>query len=376
MDEIKKKMVKARAGLILSSPFFASIALHLKLKEDNTPYNLYGTAYTDSVVLGYNSGYIRGLKQAQVVGLICHEVLHISMMHPFRRQSREIEKWNVACDYAINSIVTKSGFDLPPGGCIDEKYKGMSAEEIYRILPNPPQKDGNILFGNIKDYVSSKSEDCKDYSRSISQQEKEWKITVVRAVIAAKNCGRMPAGLERIIGEVLEPKLPWREILSRFVTENSRNDYTWKQPNARYLYAGLYLPGLNIPTLGTICVIIDTSGSISQHELDLFASELHAMLTNYPGTEVIAIYVDARVANVETISLEDFHFSAKGGGGTDFKPGFEYIREEGIIPTCVFYFTDGLCNSYPDPPDYPTMWVQSGGATLDPPFGEIISIED
>ncbi|MCK4694951.1 MAG: hypothetical protein KAT74_04270, partial [Candidatus Cloacimonetes bacterium] len=188
----------------------------------------------------------------------------------------------------------------------------------------------------------------------------------------AKAQGKLPAGLERMIQEALQPKLPWREILARFITENARNDYTWKQPNKRYLYADMYLPSLNTPTLGSIVIIVDTSGSISQKELDIFASELHSILSTYPGTEIKVIYVDAKVAGVGTLNIYDFKLQAKGGGGTDFKPGFEYIEKEGLMPACVIYFTDGYCDSFPDSPDYPVLWILTGKAGFTPPFGEVI----
>jgi len=377
--ETNKKLTKARAGLVLSSPFFASIALHLKLLEDKgCP-----TAYTDSVVLGYNPDYIDKLSLSEVKALICHEVLHIAMLHPFRRNNRHKFKWNAACDYAINPIVKNAGFSLPKGALLDDSYKDMEAEIIYSQLPDPLKLPAaSVMLGEVRDYKQDKGQNKSksktrsgNYANTRAQQEKNWKIAIARATAIAKAQGRLPANLDRKIEEILQPKLPWKEILARFITENARNDYTWKQPNKRYLYAGLYLPGLNVPTLGTIAVIIDTSGSISQNELNIFASELHAILSIYPGTEIKVIYVDTQVANVETIDINDFQLHARGGGGTDFKPGFAYLEKENILPSCVIYFTDGYCNSFPEPPDYPTLWILTDKANFQPSFGEVIRME-
>jgi len=369
MDTTIKKITKARAGLVLSSPFFASIALHLKLKEDQECE----TAYTDSIVLGYNPEFIDKHSNAEVKGIICHEVLHVAMLHPFRRNSRDKLRWNIACDYAINMIVKDSGFTLPEGALLDDKYKGLEAEVIYSQLPKQLQLPStSVMIGDVKDYEQDKGD---ANSNTPSQQEQNWKITLTSAATIAKAQGKLPAGLDRMIQEILQPKLPWREILSRFITENAKNDYTWTQPNKRYLYSGLYLPGLNVPTLGTIAVIIDTSGSISQKELDTFASELLSILTIYPGTEIKVIYVDTKVAATETVNLYDFQLHAKGGGGTDFKPGFEYIEKEVIMPSCVIYFTDGWCDSFPEAPDYPTLWVSTDRTNFKPTFGEVIFME-
>ena len=365
--DVKPKLTKARAGLVLSAPFFASIALQLKLKEDQKC----STAYTDSVVLGYNPDFISELSNAEVKGLICHEVLHIAMLHPFRRNNRDQMRWNIACDYAVNPIVKDSGFSLPEGALSDARFKDLEAEVIYNQLPKSI-KIPIALMGEVRDYKQDKSDSKGSHANTLPQQLKSCKITIARAAAVAKAQGKLPAGLERMIQEALQPKLPWREILARFITENARNDYTWKQPNKRYLYSGLYLPGLNVPTLGTIAVIIDTSGSVSQRELSKFATELHSILSTYPGTEIKVIYVDSKVANVETIDIYDFQLHAKGGGGTDFKPGFEYVEKEGLMLTCILYFTDGYCDSFSDSPDYPVLWILTDKANFQPPFGEVI----
>ena len=370
--DVKLKLTKAKAGLVLSAPFFASIALQLKLKEDQSC----ATAYTDSVVLGYNPDFISKLSNAELKGLICHEVLHIAMLHPFRKNSREHLKWNIACDYAVNPIVKDSGFSLPAGALSDPKFKDMEAEVIYNQLPKSIKIPVAVaLMGEVRDYKQDKSNSKSSHANTLPQQMKNCKITIARAAAVAKAQGKLPAGLERMIQETLQAKLNWKEILSRFITENARNDYTWKQPNKRYLYSGLYLPGLNVPTLGTITIIIDTSGSISQKELDTFASELHSILSTYPGTEIKIIYVDSKVANIETIDIYDFQLHARGGGGTDFKPGFEYIEKEAIMPTCAIYFTDGWCDSFPEPPDFPVLWILTDKANFKPPFGEVIRME-
>jgi len=365
----EKKLIKARAGLVLSSPFFASIALHFKLEEDKQCE----TAYTDSVILGYNPEFIESLSDAEVKAVICHEVLHIAMMHPFRRNKREPEKWNIACDYAINQIVKDAEFILPQGALLESRFKDMESEVIYSKLPEQIQLPAKaVLIGDVKDYKQDMS---NKESLPAAQQEKNWKITLTSAAAIAKAQGKLPGGLDRMIQEVLTPKLSWQEILSGFVTQNARNDYNWKQPNKRYIHSGLYLPDLNVPDLGTIAVIIDTSGSVSQKELSIFTSELRAILTIYTGTEIKVIYVDTKVVHTETVNIYDLELHAKGGGGTDFKPGFEYIEKEQKMPSCVIYFTDGWCRSFPDQPEFPTLWVLTDRTNFSPPFGEVIYIE-
>lgn len=362
-------LTKARAGLVLSSPFFASIALHLKLKEDLECE----TAYTDTVVLGYNPEFIERLTLSEVKAIICHEVLHVAMLHAFRKQGRIHKQWNMACDYAINPLILSGQYQLPAGALLDLRYQNLEAEIIYAMLSeeDEPQKD-DLMIGDVREYQVQ--EDKEGYSIPVAQQQQNWKVKIAQAITAAKAAGKIPSGLELVVSEILQPKLCWEEILSRFVTENSRDDYSWKQPNRRYLYAGMYLPGINTPSLGTIAVIIDTSGSINQSELDRFSSELKSILSSYPSTKIEVIYVDSDVVHTETLDIYDFDLHAQGGGGTDFRPGFEYIEAVGIDPSCVLYFTDGYCNSFPPPPDYPTLWIITDYARFNPPFGEVVNI--
>ena len=347
--QAEKKLIKARAGLVLSSPFFASIALYLKLKQDTTSK----TAYTDTVVLGYNPAYIDTLSIEEVQAVICHEVLHIVLQHPFRMESRDHKKWNSACDYAVNLMITE--YALPKGALLDECYNNMEAEQIYQKLPDTLPK-GSILMGDIRP----------------SKQEKKWKVRIAQAARIAQ--GKLPSNLERKIKQILSPKLPWQEILSRFITEHTSDDYSWLYPNKRYLYSGLYLPAIQSPALKTIAIIIDTSGSIKQEELDYYASELQAILVLYPKTKLQVIYVDTKVAYTETITSDNLTLHPHGGGGTNYKPGFEYIEKEQIQPSCILCFTDGYCRLFPDKPDYPTLWLLTTGKKFKPPFGEVIQI--
>lgn len=362
-------LTKARANLVLTSPFFASIALRLRLKEDSDC----PTAYTDSVVMGYNPEFITGLSQQEVNGLICHEVLHVVMLHCFRRQGRSPLGWNVACDYAINPLVQSAKLVLPQGGLLDNTYANLEAEAIYAMLSTEKEApDPQSMFGEVRDYQPQTSKE--GYQSSPAQQMQDWKINISQALTIAKLQGKLPGGFERIIQEVLEPVLSWQEILSRFITEHSSDDYNWKQPNKRYLYSGLYLPGLNNPSLGTIAVLIDTSGSIRQSELDRFATELKSILSSYPATTIQVVYVDSEVTHTQEVDVHNLELEAKGGGGTDYRPGFTWLEENGINPACVLYFTDGYCSDFPANTDFPTLWIVTAASRFKPPFGEVIRI--
>ena len=364
--DAEKRLIKARVGLVLSSPFFASIALRLILHKDLTCK----TAYTDSVVLGYNPNFINQSTSAELKGLICHEVMHVAMLHPFRRNGRNYKKWNIACDYAINYIIIKSGFTLPKGALFHTKFNGLEAEVIYNMLPN--ELPDTEPLDDIRDYKHNPG-DSK--SKTTKQQEINWKINLTKAINVSSTEGKMPKELRQMLTNVIEAKLNWKEILNRFVVENAKNEYNWSKPNRRYLYAGLIMPSLDNPTIDKIVVIIDTSASIDQKQLNLFSSELQSILSSYPRTEIIAIYVDDELEGVETLDSNDLKLNPVGGGMTDYQPGFDYIDQEDIQPTCIIYFTDGWCDDFPDDCEYPTLWISTERTKFNPPFGEVILMQ-
>ena len=383
------KMKLARTEMILSHPFWASLALNLELKEDYTKHPI----WTDSQYLGYNPDYVLSISNAEIIAVIVHEIYHVMLGHPFRMKHRNETIWNEACDYAINPFVIANGYILPGEILYDEQFAGMSAERIYQILikeqesnnqankennagssRNDPSSNSSYLGSEYANLPGGIIEYKAEYNESsISHQEQKWKGRLAQATVIGKAKGKVPLEMQRMIQDILEPQLPWQEILSRFVTENSRNDYSWKLPNPRYLPIEIYLPKLDTPEVGKVAVIIDTSGSINQNQLDSYAAELRSILMIYPKAEAFVMYVDYAIANIETLTADNLEFHAKGGGGTDYKPGFEYLEQNNVDVSCIIYFSDGYCDSFPENfPNTPTLWVINGNQKFQAPFGEVI----
>ena len=383
----EEKITKARASLVLTAPFFASLALKMKLVADPSC----ATMWVDGISMGYNPKFIEPLPLEQVKGLICHEVMHVACHHNTRRGERDFENWNIACDYAIDPIVKNAGF-VQPWESINPHYHNWEAEKIFKDLlqnnkdkvgqdgsaqdnKNNAQADKQPPCGEVRDYPGKNG--SKASAAEKRQAEQEQKIAVKQAAQIAKAQGTLPQSLERLINEITQPKIPWREVLARFLTEPARNDYSWQMPNRRFIHQGLYLPELKNPELGLIALLVDTSGSISQQDLNQFAAEMHSLLAAYK-TELMVIYVDAAVQGVEFIASDDtdMNLELKGGGGTDYRPGYDWLHEQGHMPTAAVYLTDGYCNSFPDEPDFPTLWVLTQKSDyFKPPFGEILVID-
>lgn len=385
------KLREGKAKLILSQPFFASILLKLRFVLDNTCLTL----ATDSVTLKYSDNYLDTLTNEEVKGVLCHEIMHVALGHCFRRKGRDPLLWNIAADYVVNENIMKAGgLTLPKNVLLDSTYDGKSAEAIYDILWKKAKKDSGFTKGllskawapqDIVDYTKAQqdnnskpgNEQAQGYEDSPTDQEAKWKLNVAQAAQAAKMCGKIPANIARMVDKLLNPVLPWQEILARFVSERAHDDYSWKRPSGRYLYGGLYMPVLDSPKLGTVGVIIDTSGSISPKEVNIFAAELRSILSLCPGSKAEVVYVDSAVAGSQTLDDDDITLLPKGGGGTDFRPGFKFFKDMEDELVCYIYFTDGYCDSFPSKaPEKDTLWVLTGELPrFRPPFGEVIVME-
>ena len=361
-----KKMTRARAALICDQPFFGSLALRLNIVEDKAA----DTAWTDGVSFGYNPGYVADLPMGQLVGLVAHEVMHLALCHHTRQGSRDGHKWNQAGDYAINQLLLDSGFELPDKALLEERYKGKSAESIYGLLGDGNDQDP---MGEVRPMPG------KPTPAETKLEEQTWKIAVTQATQMAKAMGKLPGkGFERTIVQSIMPKINWRSALRDFMDQATRSDYCWMRPNPRYIAQGVYLPSLSSKDIGTIAVAIDTSGSVSEGQLEQFSAEVSAMLEEF-NTTIEVIYVDSKVQGQEVFTQADLPLALKlkGGGGTDFRPAFDLVETQGISPCCLVYLTDMCCDRFPDQaPEYPVLWVNTEGdyGWKDPPFGLVINM--
>jgi predicted metal-dependent peptidase len=366
-----EKLKKARTQLVLDQPFFGSLALRLVLVEDEKA----ATAYTNGVVLGYNRAFIKDISLEETKWLVAHEVMHLACLHHTRRDNRKPSRWNVAADYAINGVLAEAGFNMPAGCLIDSRYEGKSAEAIYGMLPDPdkdeeqPGSDGfNNQPGEVKDAPGGAAEQ--------KQGEAKWRVNVAQAAQQARSMGSLPAGVAQLIEDILHPKLDWAVLLRHFVEQSARNDYSWLPPSRRYLFQGIYLPSLHSKELGRIVIAVDTSGSIDTAALAQFGAEISAVLEEY-DTLIDVLYCDTKIQGHEQLEREDLPLKMNpvGGGGTDFRPVFEWVEQQGVGPCCLVYLTDLECNRFSEhAPDYPVLWVQTGEHGQSVPFGEIVKM--
>ena len=271
--------------------------------------------------------------------------------------------------------------DSGSDGDSDEEDQEDSGGDLDKDNPDTDEPDDNNPdpgnCGEVRDYPGK---DNNPSPSDMKQQEQEWKIATVQAATQAKKCGSMPAGLDAEIQNIVESKIDPRDLLQKFVAMSAKNDFTWAMPNRKYIPQGLYLPSTKSEELGTVVLVLDTSISIGQKELDNFSAIVSAILETYI-IDAIVLYCDTQVYEPEYFKREDLplKLKMKGRGGTSFEPPFLFVKEHDILPVCLIYLTDLECDHYPSfIPDYPVVWLCTdppGGYYDKPPFGEVIFID-
>lgn len=361
----KQQVLAARTALVLEQPFFGALVLRLDVVEDPAC----PTAWTDGTAIGYNPAFIAKLSNDEVVAVMAHEVLHCASGHPWRRAGRTSKKFNYAADYAINYVLAEAGFKLPAGCLRDGKYDGKSAEWIYARLPDLPDDDGSGRPG-------TGGEDVRDPGPATADgnTEADWQQAVQQAAAVATARGSLPASLSRFAKTAAAPKVDWRSVLHRFVQQTASDDYTWRQPNRRYLAGGLYLPSLRSERVGPIAIAIDTSGSVDDVVLAQFSAEVQSVVDDVRPSRVHVIYCDAKVQRIDTFEADDpITLKPKGGGGTAFGPVMDAVDAMDESPVCLVYLTDLDGSHRKTPPSMPVLWAAT--QVRDVPYGEVVSIE-
>ncbi len=383
------RIQRARTTLLLDHPFFGSLLFRLKGQETSS----IETMATDGVSLFYNPAFIEELTAAQLIGVLAHEVLHPALQHHVRRGDRNPARWNEACDYAINPLVVDAGLALPESVLLEDRFRGLSAERIYNLLE---QDESNGCGGGFSSGASSEAgaedeltapvtpggfgqvldapEAEENGGKNPGQHAMEWQVAVIQAQTIAKLAGKLPAGVARSIESVAEARVDWRELLRRAWSDTTPSDYSWMRPNRRHIWQGLYLPGIQREGVGEVVIFIDCSGSINARLLSLFEAEVRSIMEGQRPERVYVVYFDTCVHKVDVYQPgRPIQLSPVGGGGTDFRPCFDWIEDRQIHPHVMVFLTD-LYGPLPEQePSVPVLWASTGRRQA--PFGQVIPMQ-
>ena len=396
MSNIIEKLTTARVGLLLKAPFFGNMATRMQMIEadDWCP-----TAATNGRNFYYNTKFVEKLSVKKLEFLFAHEICHCIFDHFGRVGSRDRNLANIAQDYAVNQILVdeRIGEKITEVKiCYDPKYRGLAWEEIYDDLWAKAEKIpmdqllkelGDLLDEHIKegDSDGSGDQDGKKGNRpSISKEDaQKIKDEIKQAMIqsaAAAGAGKTPAGIQRLIKDMTEPKMNWRELVRQEIQSIVRNDYSFQRPNRKSWHSGAVLPGMKEATTIDVAISMDMSGSIGDEDARVFLSEIKGIMDQYEDFKINLWCFDTEIYNHKEITHDEsddlIEYEPQGGGGTDFTVNWEFMKENGIQPKKFIMFTDGYpCGGWGDEDYCDTLFVVKGNTSAEAPFGQTVIYE-
>jgi len=385
-DDIETKLSAARTRLILDRPFLGALVLRLPMLA--TKPERCKTIGTDVRALYYNPEYISQLSLDQTQFVLAHEALHCALSHFARRQHRVKQRWDVACDLAINPLLIQDGLKPPPGVLLKSGFEGMMAEEIYPFIDEDTEDETHDDHFYDQDDASGKSKGGSQNEDSGSEQggqpqplnetEQEqlavqWRQRLAGAAQQARQAGKLSATMLRLVDHLLQPQLPWRMLLARYMTAVARDDYSYQRPSRREGEA--ILPTLKSSQVN-VTVVLDTSGSINDVEMQEFIAEVDAIKGQLRARLILHACDAALCKNGpwvyepwEAFTLPE---AIQGRGGTRFTPVFEWLDQAPQAPDLLVYFTDADGEFPETEPAYPVLWLVKGRARV--PWGQRIQL--
>tara|TARA_B100001287_G_scaffold89254_1_gene74783 strand:- start:1638 stop:2906 length:1269 start_codon:yes stop_codon:yes gene_type:complete len=399
-SDVADRIIVARVGLLLRHPFFGNMATRLKVEncDDWCP-----TAATDGKHLFYNTQFFNALSNKEIEFVIAHEILHCVFDHIIRREDRDPHIYNIACDYIVNNTLVRDKIGDPVKMIPiyqDWKYDGWQSEAVYDDIYEKAKENGKKFLeqmgqlldehidwekkpGQSKKGKGGKGQKRPHYTKEemkkIRDQVKENMISAAQSAGA----GNVPAEIERMIKELTEPKMNWREILRQQIQATVKNDYTFSRPSRKGWHTGVVLPGMNFDQQIDCAIAFDMSGSIGNDQAKDFLSEVKGIMDEFKEYNVKLWCFDTAVYNEKDYSStdgEDFSdYQPVGGGGTEFMCNWEYMKEHDIQPKKLIMFTDGYPFGSWGEEDYcETVFVIHGhhDRNFTAPFGVTAHYED
>tara|TARA_B110000014_G_C20087612_1_gene569031 strand:- start:445 stop:1629 length:1185 start_codon:yes stop_codon:yes gene_type:complete len=379
------RISKAKIKLMLkgTEAFLSTLVLALDtIVEDGV-----GTACTDGLSIKFDPVFVDTLNDNQLIFLLAHETWHVAFMHMCRVGDRNFQKWNCAADYVINLMLTDAGYEFIDGGLLDRRYAGMSAEEVYDLLPEQESElPDNVLDGDFKpaDGSSESSKDGEgnspaDGNSGMSEQEIEQKIqdAIIKAATSAQmsnQAGSIPGSIAKLVNDILNPQLPWQVILANYMSAKSKTEKSWSRRNKRFRTT--YLPSKLSESMGDVNIYVDASGSVSNDEFSAYISEMHEIREALRPEVMKVISFDTQLKEEFVMEKgEELAVDFTGGGGTCIEPVITHAEQQQEVDVSII-FTDGFFSGvdYTKVPN-DILWVIVNNPSWTCPHGTVIHMD-
>lgn len=399
---LNEAITKIKVKLVVAYPFFAQLLFHLPLEENND----IDTLATDGKRILYNAEFASKLKQDELAFILVHETLHVALGHLWRRNSRDSLIWNIATDFVINNIINDEccgkkdslcpvAFPMENGkkvGLFEPKYKGWSAEKVYKDLMDQVNnsesnsgsskksnggQSGTNDSGDAEEIVDTLkkmkelfdqaigSHDMWDKMSEKEKQEasKDWAVKVAAAATAAKMAGKMPASIEAQLEKLLKPQKDWKQLLHEFV-ETENYDFSWNPPDRRFSDSDFFMPDFNdtIEKVKDLYFFIDASGSMSNEDITKCASEIQGAIYQFKNhLHGKVAYFDTQVYDyydIDDIGGDITKTRPTGRGGTEFAAVFKDVEKQEDVAGIII-LSDGYCDFPPESAanGIPVLWI-------------------
>ena len=378
---------------MLKAPFFGNLATRLVLENAD---EWCATAATDGRKLYYNTEFLKKMPQKQLEFLVGHEVLHLVYDHMGRAGDRDKRLYNCAADYCVNQDLLEQRIgEKIPVGLYDPKYAGWSSEEVYDDLYEKADKiniDDLVkqMLDEHLDPDGSGDEDGEGKSgnkegegrpgpggRLTEEEKKALRDEIREAVLQAAEAagaGNLPMGVRRLIKDLTNPQLNWRDIIRQQIQSLVKNDYTWMRPSRRSWHMDAVFPGTNFAETIDVCVSIDASGSMSNEMLRDILSEVKGIMQSFDDFKLRVWSFDTNVYGEQLFTPDNIdeidEYDVQGSGGTLFECNWEFMKENDIAPKLFIMFTDGYPgDGWGDELYADTLFVIHGTTSITAPFG-------
>ena len=363
---------KAKSLLILDHPFFGMAVSKRPIIYTDTVET---AAMTAKGQMYMNPAWCSKLTSRNMMFLLAHEALHYMLCHSLRMGTRKHTAWNIACDKVINDTLVHANVGDPiPDGVYMDGARDLSAEQLYNEGDDgdgPGRGPGNDILPPTND-DGQPLDDAE-----IREIQTQAKLETIQAAKAAKAVGKLPGSIARIVDELVNVSTPWYDVLEPFMISRVKDDPSWTRPNRRFISQGIYLPGrVALPSMGVLAIIIDASGSVTDKEFNSYNSHINRILHSCNPELVHVIYCDTHVRGHDQFTADDLPITIKtdAGGGTKFKPAFDYITDWDLDPEVVIYLTDGDASTNFSQPPYDVVWLTTGLTNM--AWGTVIEFKE
>lgn len=381
--EASLKVSRAVTRAAFKHPFFGSCMLRILVAEDMVDKGP-ATMYTNGKEIRWFRKFVDTLTEDETLAVLAHEVMHVLLLHcmPHGPSFPDANLRNIAMDIVINQILKDSDLPELPKGCVEPetRFEGMTWKAVYNIIKD--EKD----YKDKADQMQPGEGDVQPDAGGMSEAEqadvkaKVEEMTIQASESAeARSPGSTPQSIIDQIRKIRTPKVDWREYLQETMECRFPQDYTMRRPNRKFLSGyDLYLPSMEGRCVGKIGIHIDSSGSVHKEEKEQFLGELNEISMEYNPEEIIIFHTDCKVSKVDVYERGDTieSLDVSGGGGTDFTPTFDHIRDNDIEIQQLIVFSDmevgDFCFPDEEPP-YPVLFI-STREMYAVPFGECIQV--